>query len=235
MRLACVVIDARDRRALAQWWSRALGWPVVDDDPDDVYTVVEPPASEPGLQLVFQSVPSPPSERANRVHLDLRSRTRQEQADRVATLESAGARRVDIGQGDVPWVVLADPEGNPFCVLEPREEYATGGQLAAVVVQAVDPEGLERFWSAAIEPQPAQGPRLEFVPGPPHTTKNPVHLDVRPGPGEDQQASVERLLALGARRADVGQGDVTWVVLADPEGNEFCVLTPPGGSAAPAG
>ena len=121
MKLACVVTDARDRRALAQWWSRALGWPVRDDDPEDVYTVVEPPAGEPGLQLVFQSVPEPPPpERPNRVHLDLRSRTLQEQEDLVATLEAAGARRVDIGQGDVPWVVLADPEGNEFCVLRPQ-------------------------------------------------------------------------------------------------------------------
>ena len=228
MRLACVVTDARDRHGLAQWWSRALAWPVVDDDPDDVYAVVEPPAGEPGLQLVFQSVPEPaPEDRPNRVHFDLRSLTLQEQSDLVETFEAAGARRADIGQGDVPWVVLADPEGNEFCVLEPREEYATGGQLAAVVVQAVDPEGLERFWSAAIEPQPAQGPRLEFVPGPPHRTKNRVHLDVRPGDGEDQRTEVDRLLALGARPADVGQGgDVPWTVLADPEGNEFCVLNP---------
>ena len=224
MRLACVVTDARDRHAQAQWWSRALAWSLVDDDP--VYAVVQPSPGEPGLELVFQSVPEPaPEDRPNRVHLDLRSRTLQEQEDMVATLEAAGARRVDIGQGDVPWVVLADPEWNEFCVLEPREEYATGGQLAAVVVQAVDPENLEAFWNAAIEPQPAQGPRLEFVPGPPHRTKNRVHLDLRPGDGEDQRAEVERLLALGARLADVGQGDVPWTVLADPEGNEFCVLS----------
>jgi hypothetical protein len=164
--------------------------------------------------------------RPNRVHIDLRSRTLQEQEDLVTTFQSVGARRVDIGQGDVPWVVLADPEGNEFCVLEPRDEYALGGQLAAVVVQAVDPAGLERFWTAAIEPQPPQGPRLEFVPGPPHSTKNRVHLDLRPGAGEDRQTEVERLLALGARPANIGQRDVRWTVLADPEGNEFCVLEP---------
>ena len=57
--------------------------------------------------------------------------------------------------------------------------------------------------------------------------KNRVHLDVAPFAGDDHQAEVDRLLALGARRADVGQGpDVTWVVLTDPEGNEFCVLSP---------
>jgi hypothetical protein len=53
-----------------------------------------------------------------------------------------------------------------------------------------------------------------------------LHLDVRPSPGEDQRSEFERLSALGARPVDVGQRDVTWAVLADPEGNEFCVLAP---------
>ena len=55
------------------------------------------------------------------------------------------------------------------------------------------------------------------------SVKNRFHLDLRPG---DQAAEVARLVALGARRVDVGQGDVSWVVLADPDGNEFCVLKP---------
>ncbi len=54
--------------------------------------------------------------------------------------------------------------------------------------------------------------------------KDRIHLDLRP---DDQDAEVERLIALGARRIDIGQGDVTWVVMADPEANEFCVLRPP--------
>ena len=54
--------------------------------------------------------------------------------------------------------------------------------------------------------------------------KNRIHIDVNPS-DRDQAEEVERLLALGARHADVGQGDVSWVVLADPEGNEFCVLS----------
>ena len=56
--------------------------------------------------------------------------------------------------------------------------------------------------------------------------KNRLHLDLAPYPGEDPAAEVARLLALGATRADVGQGAVTWTVLADPEGNELCVLSP---------
>jgi hypothetical protein len=58
------------------------------------------------------------------------------------------------------------------------------------------------------------------------TGKNRLHFDLAPPPDGDQQAEVDRLVALGARRADIGQGDVPWVVMADPDGNEFCVLVP---------
>ena len=71
-------------------------------------------------------------------------------------------------------------------------------------------------------------PRLFFQLVPePRTVKNRVHLDLRPYPGDDQTAEVARLRALGATDIDVGQGDdVPWTCLADPEGNEFDVLTP---------
>lgn len=100
-------------------------------------------------------------------------------------------------------------------------------------IEAVDPHGLGRWWAAAlqwevvaddpfeIQPHAGRLPGLLFLPAGPKTTKNRIHLDFRP---DDQDAEVERLLALGARRLDVGQGEVPWVVLADPEGNEFCVL-----------
>ena len=80
---------------------------------------------------------------------------------------------------------------------------------------------------AALRSAKGVGPYLEFlrVPGV-KTVKNRVHLDLRPYPGDDQAAEVARLRALGAADIDVGQGDVPWTVLADPEGNEFCVLTP---------
>ena len=80
-----------------------------------------------------------------------------------------------------------------------------------------DPEEFE------IRPAPDRLPGLLFARVPePKTLKNRLHLDFRP---VDQAAEVSRLLALGARHADVGQGDETWVVLMDPEGNEFCVLS----------
>jgi hypothetical protein len=106
-----------------------------------------------------------------------------------------------------------------------------------LVIESHDPRALARFWSAVLE-QPIlyQGddevivggdehayPGLCFLPVPEgKTVKNRLHIDLDP---DDRDAEVQRILALGATRADIGQGpDVSWVVLADPEGNEFCVL-----------
>jgi predicted enzyme related to lactoylglutathione lyase len=146
-----------------------------------------------------------------------------------------------VGQGDVPWTVLADPEGNVFCVLEPREIYRDTGPIAAVVVDCADPRAMARFWAEAMDwalhevsddharlrSARRVGPYLEFLRI--HGAKtgwNRVHLDVAPYPSDDQGVEAARLQTLGATLVDVGQGDVAWKVLADPEGNEFCVLTP---------
>ena len=106
-----------------------------------------------------------------------------------------------------------------------------------VIVDSVDPAALGRWWAEAlgwvvvgeepgeyeIRPEKDRLPGLLFGTVPEgKTIKNRLHLDFRP---DDQEAEVARLLALGARHADVGQGEETWVVLADPEGNEFCVLS----------
>jgi hypothetical protein len=112
-----------------------------------------------------------------------------------------------------------------------------GNQWENLVVDAADPARLGRWWAEALGYQitidrpdeveirraPDQVPGLIFVPVPEgKTVKNRLHIDLRP---DDQDAEVERLVDMGARHVDVGQGDdVTWVVLADPEGNEFCVL-----------
>ncbi|MGP8159964.1 MAG: VOC family protein [Candidatus Dormibacteria bacterium] len=111
-----------------------------------------------------------------------------------------------------------------------------------LVIDCRDPERVGRFWSAALG-RPLQvdedGDRwLELGEGSPDilflqvpegkVVKNRLHLDFRP---DDQRREVARLIGLGAREKDIGQGQVTWVVMADPEDNEFCVLratTPPG-------
>jgi predicted enzyme related to lactoylglutathione lyase len=176
-----------------------------------------------------------------RAHLDLATTSAAHQAELVARLQDLGATPADVGQGDVPWTVLADPEGNVFCVLEPREIYRDTGPIAAVVVDCADPRAMARFWGEAMDwtlhevtddharlrSAKGVGPFLEFLRNPDvKTVWNRVHLDLVPYHGDDQAAEVARLKALGATLADVGQGDVSWVVLADPEGNEFCVLAP---------
>ena len=116
-------------------------------------------------------------------------------------------------------------------------------RFTELIVDAADPRQLARFWMAVLGWRPTgryeseldgaveiadpagSGPSLTFVRVPDaKATKNRLHIDVNPV-GCDQAQEVERLIGLGARRVDVGQGDdKTWVVLADPEGNEFCVL-----------
>ena len=96
--------------------------------------------------------------------------------------------------------------------------------LTGIVFDALDVAALERFWREATGDR-TDGLQLRFEPSSrPKSGKNRLHLDLAGGP--DWQAEVERLLALGAARIDIGQGDVPWDVLADPEGNEFCVLRP---------
>ena len=108
-----VVVASRDPVALGQWWCSALGWVVVDDGP--VVFEIQPEAGRvPGIMFL----PSPePKAGQNRLHIDLRP---DDQAAEVERLIGLGATRVDIGQGEVSWVVLADPEGNEFCVLAAR-------------------------------------------------------------------------------------------------------------------
>jgi catechol 2,3-dioxygenase-like lactoylglutathione lyase family enzyme len=234
-RLVSVVIDARDIRRQADFWSALLGWPFthLDDDEADV----EPPGGP--VDLVFVPVPEPKTTK-NRLHLDLSSSSPQDQAAIVARAEALGARRTDVGQRDVPWVVLADPEGNEFCVLEPRPEYADSGPLAAIVVDTTDVAASAAFWGAAagwdlarsedafasLRHPEKRGPWLEFLPADPKTVKNRVHLDVAPFPDSTTDTESDRLRALGATPIDLGRRDVSWTVLTDPQGGEFCVLSP---------
>jgi hypothetical protein len=120
-------------------------------------------------------------------------------------------------------------------------------KFTELAIDCADPNVLARFWCSVLDyevqdeddgvvtigsPEAREGtnrrgvvpPTLTFAHVPERkTVKNRLHLDVNPTDRE-QDEEVRRLLDLGARHADVGQGDVSWVVLADPEGNEFCVL-----------
>jgi predicted enzyme related to lactoylglutathione lyase len=241
-RLVHMVIDAQDTSRLAQFWAAALGWEVGFDKPGEA--AVWPAGFDypgPGaLPLVLVPVPEPKTVK-NRIHLDLASQSAAHQEELVGLVRDLGAVPADVGQGDVPWVVLADPEGNEFCVLEPRPVYRDTGPIAAIVVDSAVPAELADFWMVAggwrlqdggsefvaLRSPAGSGAYLEFLPSSdPRRVKNRVHLDVAPREDEDHARAVESLLRSGAVRADVGQGTVSWAVLADPEGNEFCVLSP---------
>ncbi|MFF9900563.1 VOC family protein [Streptomyces longispororuber] len=241
-RLVQINMKARDDSALGRFWAEALGWGVDSEGPG--VTNLEPVGfayPDPAAVCVDLVARPEPKTVKNRVHLDLATTSAAHQAELVARLRELGATPADVGQGDVPWTVMADPEGNEFCVLEPRPVYEDTGPVAAVVVDCADPRGMAEFWGRAtdwtvheVTDQQATmrsaagvGPYLEFVRTP--DTKsgwNRVHLDVAPYTGGDLEAEEARLRALGATVPDLDRSALHWKVLADPEGNEFCVLTP---------
>lgn len=237
-----VNIKALDHSAVGRFWAAALGWSAYSPG----VTTYVGPAGGPvwpdpvavGIDVV--PVPGPKTATKNRLHLDLATNSPAHQTELVARLRSLGATPADVGQGDdVPWTVLADPEGNEFCVLEPREVYRDTGPIAAVVVDCADPRAMARFWGeatdwtvrevtadqAVLRSAKGGGPYLEFLRRPGgKTVPDRVHLDLLPYPDDDKAAEVARLRALGATDLDIGQGDIPWTCLADPEGHEFCVL-----------
>jgi catechol 2,3-dioxygenase-like lactoylglutathione lyase family enzyme len=127
-RIAVLAIDARDPARVAGFWCQVLGWVVHDRGADGVVTIAPAGARAGAGDPTIDVVPVPETKTVkNRLHLDLRAdgATRDEELDRLLAL---GARRVDVGQGpDVDWVVLADPEGNEFCLLQRTVEEAQRG------------------------------------------------------------------------------------------------------------
>jgi len=235
--LIAVTFDANDPMGLARFWAGVLGWEIDDDDPDVVVLV---PADDTGFEIDLLPTLNQKSGQ-NQTHFDLTSTSLENQQETVAKALELGGRHIDIGQGDdEPHVVLADPEGNEFCVIEPGNGFlADCGFVGALAGDGSQQLGY--FWSKALDwplvwdqdeetaiQSPHGGTKVSWggPPVAPKTGKNRLHLDIAPPAGEDQQTEVERLISLGAKRIDIGQGDVSWEVMADPDGNEFCVLSP---------
>ncbi len=234
--LSSLVIDANDRDVLARFWADALGWALREEDGISVV------AGGEGTVNLIEFIAVPNEKRApNWMHLDLASTSIEDQRATADRLVSLGARRIDIGQGpNATHIVLADPEGNEFCILEPGNGFVDDrGRLGSLTCDGSREVGV--FWSEVLD-WPLVWDRDgetairardggQFItfggpPVPPKLGKNRFHIDVAPPKGVDQRAEVERIEALGARRIDIGQGGVPGVVMADPDGNEFCVLTP---------
>jgi predicted enzyme related to lactoylglutathione lyase len=233
--LVALCFDANDPSRLAGFWAGVLGWETADGVGDEIVLL---PGDDTGFRIGFvptEAVKTVP----NQMHFDLTSTSVEVQQQTVARALGLGARHIDIGQSPQDGhVVLADPEGNEFCVIEPGNKFlADCGFVGALACEGSQEVGY--FWSEALGwplvwdqdqetaiRSPRDGPKITWG-GPPLTPKTGkyrLHFDLAPADDGDQQAEVARLASLGATRVDIGQGDVAWVVMADPDGHEFCVL-----------
>jgi hypothetical protein len=224
-----VAFDARDPARLAHFWAGVLGRDVQDADSALL------PGGETQLSLRF--VPGFAEKMGpNRVHVHLTSTDLADQQHTVATALRLGARHIDVGQlPEEGHVVLADLEGNEFCVIEPGNNFLAGcGFLGELACDGRREVGL--FWSAALGwplvwdqdqetaiQSPHGGTKIAWG-GPPVAQKvgrNRQRFDLVTVDGE-QSAEVDRLVSLGATRLEAAEDDP--VALADPDGNEFCLM-----------
>lgn len=236
MQLDSVNVDCVDPERMAAFWGPALGLRAARSDAGGVALAL--PGN--GLELWFLRVPGHRPQASPRVHFDLDGEHRRDEI--VAELLALGAVHKDIGQHDVPWTVLADPENNAFCVIPGRDEqYRNTGRLASLPYDCSDPEENLAFWLKAsgweefrrpsdgfgmIQHPSHTGLVIGFCPeeGPKTDEKNWLHFDLRLDPGEDEADALARLESWGATILDHGWGELDWTVLADPSGNEFCLL-----------
>ncbi|MEU1687284.1 VOC family protein [Micromonospora sp. NPDC005707] len=228
-RTLTLTFDAHDPARLAQFWAGMLGREVVEDAGAALL-----PGDDTQVSLRF--VPSDAKKLGpNRIHLHLTSAGPDDQQRTVATALRLGGGHLDVGQlPEEGHIVLADPEGNEFCVIEAGNSFLAGcGLLGEIACDGTREVGL--FWSEALSwplvwdqdeetaiQSPHGGTKVAWggPPVAPKKARNRQRFDLAPA-GGDQQAEVDRLLSLGATRLEVGADGA--VMLADPDGNEFCV------------
>jgi catechol 2,3-dioxygenase-like lactoylglutathione lyase family enzyme len=233
--LVTLGFDAHDPQHLARFRAGVLGW-----EPTDGTTLQ--PRDDTGFALRFLRSEEPKTG-PNQMHVDLTSQSLDEQDATVARALSLGGRHLDVGQQpDEKHVVLADPEGNEFCVIEPGNGFlAECGFLGALSSDGTQEVG--HFWSQALGwplvwdqdeetavRAPYGGPKIAWggPPVAPKTGKNRLHFDLVPSSLGTQDTEVERLVSLGARRAGASTCGPEALSLLDPDGNEFCLLAPAG-------
>lgn len=227
--LLTVAFDAHDAVRVARFWAGMLGREVVEDSGG---------ALLPGedTQLTLRFVPSRATKVGlNRMHLHLTSASPADQEHTVAKALELGADHLDVGQRpEEGHVVLADPEGNEFCVIEAGNAFLAGcGFLGELACEGTRQVGL--FWSEALGwplvwdqnqetaiQLPHGGTKVAWG-GPPVAPINGGNRQrFEFAPGGDQEAEIARLVSLGATQLESG-ADSDAVVMVDPDGNEFCV------------
>ncbi len=250
-RLVTLCFDANDPLRLAPFWADALHWDVADEGGGEGGGDVDlVPSDGTRFRLAFRPVLHH-NVGKNRIHLDLTTSSIEDQTETVERLIGLGAHHIDIGQGtQARHIVLADPEGNEFCVIEPENSFlATCGRLGSITCDGSPAVGY--FWSevfgwplvwdqdgeTAIRDPDGTGPFITWGPPiPPKLSKNRLRLEIAPSDDTDAAAEIDRLVSLGAVtvETDVDEGgggggvgsDRSSVELLDPDGNEFTVTSP---------
>ena len=227
--LLAVTFDAHDPTGLARFWADVLGRSVVEDAGGALL-----PGEDTQLGLRF-ALSRTEKVGPNCMHLHLTSESAADQQRTVATALQLGASHIDVGQRpEEAHVVLADPEGNEFCVIEPDISYLAGtGFLGELACKGSREAGL--FWREALDwplvwdwheetaiQRLGGGTKVAWGgnPRPRDEGRNRQRLELIATEG-DLDAEIERLVSLGAVRLDAGEAGP--VVLADPDGTEFRV------------
>ncbi|MCP9959370.1 VOC family protein [Streptomyces sudanensis] len=231
-RLFAICFDATRPADLARFWSGILGWEP-DADPDGGTALLPPDPT--GFRIRFLPTRESKTGR-NRAHFDLTSTSPDDQRRTVARALELGGEHFDVGQTpEDEHVVLADPEGNEFCVIEAGNRFlADTGSIGALACDGTQEVGY--FWSRALGwplvwdqdqetaiQSPDGGTKITWggPPVAPKTGPNRLRFELAVPAGDDMGAEVDRLVSLGATRAGTGEDGRT--PMLDPDGNEFSV------------
>ncbi|MEU5085578.1 VOC family protein [Streptomyces sp. NPDC021356] len=222
---------------LARFWSGLLGWEPADGPDDGI--VLLPPA-DTGFRIRFLPGQEPKTGQ-NRAHFDLTSVSPEGQRRTVARALELGGRHIDVGQlPEEGHVVLADPDGNEFCVIEAGNAFLAGtGFIGALACDGTQEVGY--FWSEALRwplvwdqdqetaiQSPHGGTKITWggPPVAPKTGPNRPAFELALPADADWRAEADRLVSLGATRTGTGEGDAGRALMLDPDGNEFSVRMP---------
>ncbi|MFF3889704.1 VOC family protein [Streptomyces sp. NPDC001914] len=233
--LFAISFNATRPSDLARFWSGLLGWEPADDGPQDGVAIVSP--DKAGFRIRFLPSEEPKNGR-NRAHFDLTSASPEDQRRTVARALELGGEHFDVGQlPEEEHVVLADPDGNEFCVIEAGNKFlADTGVIGALACDGTQEVGY--FWSEALQwplvwdqdqetaiQSPDGGTKITWggPPVAPKTGTNRLFFELTLPAGTEREAEVDRLVSLGATRTSTGEGPGDRVLMLDPDGNEFSV------------
>lgn len=233
--LSAICFRTKQPSDLARFWSGLLGWELTAG-PDGGVAILPPDPA--GFRVRFLPGQEPKTVQ-NRAHFDLTSSSPEAQLRTVARALELGGQHIDVGQlPEDGHVVLADPDGNEFCVIEAGNTFLAGtGAIGALACDGTQEVGY--FWSKALGwplvwdqdeetaiQSPHGGTKITWggPPVAPQAGTNRLYMELVLPADADVEQEIERLISLGALRTDAGAGEGGRMLLLDPDGNEFSVL-----------